>query len=120
MNPIEELITRLVQEAPALDAQVITALVDALHHDGSPLAASIAQVVTLVGEQRIAAGIALPALAMACSTLVDARLTDKERDAARYEIDTLLPVPDAASRAPNLAAPDVPLARLSRGPRPRT
>ena len=90
---IEALITRLVREAPALDARAIEDLVNALAIDGRPLAMAIAKVVTLVGASRIDAGIALPALAMACTTLCDARLTEREREAARYEIETLLPMP---------------------------
>jgi hypothetical protein len=67
---------------------------------------SIAQVVELVAAEKIDAGIALPALAMACGTLVDPRLGDREREAARFEIETLLPMPEK-------------LVQLSRGPRPR-
>ena len=66
---IEPLLTRLVQQAPALDAVVITELTAALHADGRPLAHAIAQVIALVAQGQIDAGIALPALAMASSTL---------------------------------------------------
>ena len=102
---IEPLITRLVQEAPVLDAAVIAELTGELRADGRPLAEAIARVVELVGARRIDAGIALPALAMACATLCDPRLTEREREAARYEIETLLPVP---------GKPDVPLTSVSR------
>jgi len=48
---------------------------------------------------------------MACATLVDARATEPALEAARFEIETLLPVPD---KPPKLAAPDVPLTSLRR------
>ncbi|MBA3458978.1 MAG: hypothetical protein H0T46_03385 [Deltaproteobacteria bacterium] len=102
---IEPLITRLVQEAPLLDASLIAQLTGELRSDGRPLAKSIARVVELVGARRIDPGIALPALAMACTTLCDQRLSEREREAARFEIETLLPVP---------GKPDVPLTSVSR------
>lgn len=108
---LEAAITRLVQEAPALDAAHVRALVAALDGHGAPLARSIARVLEHVAGGTIAAGIALPALAMACATLCDPRLGDREREAARNEIETLLPLP---ARPPKLAAPDVPLAALKR------
>lgn len=108
---IEALITRLVREAPMLDPAAIETLVDALAKDGRPLALAIAKVVTLVGHGRIDAGIALPALAMACTTLCDERLTEREHEAARYEIETLLPLP---------VAPDVTVDALRSGSRRRT
>jgi hypothetical protein len=111
----EASITLLVQSAPALDPRVVESLVDELRTHGSPLALSIARVVELVGEQLVDPGIALPALASACATLADPRLGDAAREAARYEIETLLPVPD---KAPKLTAPDVPLTSLTnRAPR---
>ncbi len=110
---IEQLITRLVQEAPVLDRPTIDDLVGALRRDARPLARSIAKVVELVGEQLIDPGIALPALAMACHTLGDARLGEAEREAARFEIETLLPVPDHAGKTPpRFVVPDVPVTRL--------
>ncbi len=111
---IETLITRLVQDAPVLEPGVIGRLVGALRADARPLASSLAQVIELVGAGAIDAGIALPALAMACGTLCDPRLGEREREAARFEIETLLPVP---TRAPSLVAPDVPLSALQRGKR---
>ena len=110
---IVDSITTLVQRAPALDAEVIADLVGELRELGSPLALSIAQVVELVGAGRIDAGIALPALASACATLADPRLTEREREAARYEIETLLPVPEPVRI-------DVPATSLTRGPQRRT
>lgn len=107
---------RLVQEAPTRDPGVLAELNRLLDADGRPLARSIAQVLALVGTE-IDPAISLPALAMACGTLCDPRLTDRELEAARFEIETLLPVP---SKAPVISAPDVPLVSLSRGPRPRT
>lgn len=86
-------ITRLVREAPALDAAVLEALVLDLRARRSPLASSIARIAELVGEQLVDSGVALPALAMACHTLAttsDAAVLE----AARYEIETLTPMPD--------------------------
>ena len=113
---IEPLITELVRAAPALDPAVVRALVDALHGVplpfAQPLARSIARVVALVAERQIDAGIALPPLAMACATLLDGvrgALTERELEAARYEIDTLLPLP---GNPPAIVAPDVPVSAL--------
>lgn len=114
LDRIEQLITRLVQQAPDADPTVVDELVDGLRRVGSPLARSIARVVELVAEQLIAPGIALPPLAMACATLADGvrgKLTDRALEAARYEIETLMPVPD---KPPAIAAPDVPLSALRR------
>ena len=136
VDRIEELIIELVQRAPIADAAVVDELVAALHRIGSPLARSIARVTELVAEQlvdqkgadplpageagrapppRLAAlvdpGIALPALAMACATLADGvrgKLGERELEAARYQIDTLMPVPDR----PAVRVPDVPISSL--------
>lgn len=108
---IESLITRLVQIAPARDETVIDALLEALRRDGRMLALSIARVVELVGDELVDQGIALPPLAMACATLCDPRLGEPEREAARFEIETLMPVPDRTR--PVIAAPDVPLTSLT-------
>lgn len=114
---IEQLITRLVQCAPANDDAASEELQQLLRRVGSPLARplarSIARVLELCVEQLVAPGIALPYLAMACATLADGirgRLGERELEAARYEIDTLMPVPDR----PVIAAPDVPVASLLR------
>jgi hypothetical protein len=109
---VEQLITLLVQSAPASDPAVIDELVDRLHRIGSPLARSIARVIELVAEQLVDPGIALPALAMACATLADGvrgALGERELEAARYQIETLMPVPD---RPPRVGAPDVPVSAL--------
>ncbi|MDB4963156.1 MAG: hypothetical protein JWP01_3155 [Myxococcales bacterium] len=115
---IEQLITQLVQSAPALDEAVLRDLDGELQANGSPLARSIARVLALLDTgQPIAGidqGIALPALAMACGTLCDPRLTEREHDAARFEIETLLPLPASAVKPPTLTAPDVPLSSLRR------
>lgn len=111
---IEALITVLVQTAPDAEPGVVDELVELLHGVGSPLARAIARVVELVVELVVAPGIALPPLAMACATLADGlrgKLGERELEAARYEIDTLMPLPD---RAPVIAAPDVPLSALRR------
>jgi hypothetical protein len=114
LDRIEQLITLLVQGAPAIDTTLVDELVERLHHVGSPLARSIARVVELVAEQLVAPGIALPPLAMACATLADGmrgKLTHRELEAARYEIETLLPLP---GKPPTITAPDVPLSALRR------
>ncbi len=67
LTRIEQLITQLVQDAPALDTAIADELVARLSRVGSPLARSIARVVELVAEQLISPGIALPPLAMACA-----------------------------------------------------
>jgi hypothetical protein len=111
---IEHLITELVRTAPAVDPAVVGELVECLRQVASPLARSVARVVELVAEQLVDPGIALPPLAMACATLADGvrgALGDRELEAARYEIETLLPVPDRPSLG---SAPDVPLAALRR------
>ena len=116
----EALITELVQRAPELDRERIAELVAELRAIETPLARSLAEVVELVGAGRIDPGIALPPLAMACATLADGlrgRLGTAALEAARYEIETLLPVP---GKAPAIAAPDVPLDALSRERRRRT
>jgi hypothetical protein len=107
-------ITALVRSAPVLDAAVIESLANELRAIGSPLARSIARVIELVGAGRIDPGIALPALAMACATLADGlrgKLPEASLEAARFEIDTLLPLPD---KAPRVAEPDVLLSRVLR------
>ena len=74
-----------------------------------------------VSRGLIAPGISLPHLAMSCATLADGiagRLSARELEAARYEIETLLPVPDGPRM--RITIPDVPAASLSRGPRRRT
>jgi len=117
---IERAITQLVQGAPELDQAVIADLLERLRDvrssSLSPLALSIARVVELVGEGLVDPGIALPPLAMACATLAaGARgaLAARELEAARFEIETLQPVPDRPlieSRVPV----DVPLDALRR------
>ena len=95
---IEALITRLVREAPVIDASVVADLRCELEQNGEPLARSISRVVELVADQLVDPGIALQALAMACATLVDPRLDHTAREAARFEIETLLPLPDKPPR----------------------
>jgi hypothetical protein len=109
---IEPLITELVRAAPVCEPAIAGELIAQLREIGVPLAMAIARVVEDIAQQRIDAGIALPPLAMACATLIDGlrgALGERELEAARYEIETLLPVP-ARPRA--IAAPDVPLAAL--------
>jgi hypothetical protein len=115
---IEQRITELVQRAPEIDAggldDLIEDLIDDLRGVGSPLALAIARIVELVAEQLVDPGIALPPLAMACATLaagVRGTLGDRELEAARYEIDTLLPTPDPPAR---VILPQVPLTALRR------
>ena len=112
---MEPLITRLVQEAPELDAKTIDELCAALVHDGRPLALAIRRIVELVAEQLVDMAIALPALAEAIATL-ESSTDPKVLEAARYQVDTLEPVPDR----PRVAAPDVEVGSLIRAPRRRT
>lgn len=107
----EPRITAWIQTAPQLAG--LDELIEDLRTHGTRLSLSIARVIELLGEGLVDPGIALPALAMACAALDDAKLTDKERETARFEIETLLPVPDR----PTLVNPDVPVEALSRGPR---
>jgi hypothetical protein len=116
---IEILATTLVQQAPALDPAVVDALVEELRRIGSPLALAIARVTELVGEQLVDPGIALPAIAMACATLANPALPAAAYEAARFEIETLLPMPDRP-KGMTVTVPDVPVGALTRGPRPRT
>lgn len=103
-SPIEALVTELVQRAPDLELATIDALRGELEREGSPLAQAISRILELLGEQLVDPGIALPALAEACATLVASR-DPKVLDAARYQIDTLQPVPDR----PAPRVPDVPI-----------
>jgi len=116
LDRIEQLSIELVRAAPALDPAVIDELVHALRRVGSALARSLARVIELVGEQLIDPGIALPAIAMACATLADGvrgKLGARELEAARFEIETLMPVPD---RPAPIHAPDVPVSSLRKRP----
>ena len=111
---IEQRITELVQRAPEIDAAAADDLIEALRGVGTPLALAIARIVELVAEQLVDPGIALPPLAMACATLaggVRGALGERELEAARYEIDTLQPMPDPPAR---VILPEVPLAALRR------
>ena len=99
---IEEMMTRLVREAPAIDAALVDELLLSLRTVRHALAHSIARVLELVAERLVDPGIALPALAMACATLADPRSDDKTLEASRYEIETLLPVPDPVIPATSL------------------
>jgi hypothetical protein len=106
---VESLITSLVQQAPDIDLALIGELRAELERDGRALALAISRVIELVGEQLVDPAIALPALAEACATL--AAFTDpRVLEAARYQVDTLLPVPDA----PPVRPPDVPVGALRR------
>ena len=112
MNVIELYATRLVQQAPDLDANTLAELREELHAVGSPLALSIARIYELVEIDVVDPAIALPALAEACATLVagiEGRLGARELEAARYQIDTLEPVPD---KPPRVTTPDVPITQL--------
>ena len=104
---IEPAITRLVREAPARDPETMRALAAALAAIGAPLALALARILEYVGDDLVDPGIALPALAEACATLVAAvtqGLDARSIDAARYRIETLEPRPGPV---PRIAAPDV-------------
>ena len=115
-STIELLSTALVQQAPALDAATLAQLRDELYAVGSPLALSIARIYELVEIDVVDPAIALPALAEACATLVagiEGKVGERVLEAARYQIDTLQPVPD---KPPRVATPDVPLTSLRKRP----
>jgi hypothetical protein len=112
VNTIETLSIALVQQAPALDPETLAQVRDELQAVGSPLALAIARIYELVEMNVVDPAIALPALAEACATLVagiEGRVDARVLEAARYQIDTLQPVPD---KPPRVAAPDVPLTSL--------
>ncbi len=112
IETIEPAITRLVREAPLRDPATVTALLAALRGVGSPLALVIARTVEYVDDDLVDPGIALPALAEACATLVAGVRGDVDQrvlDAATYQIATLEPMPDLP---PKIATPDVDLLRL--------
>lgn len=121
VDAIEQLSTQLVQDAPDLEGDVVAQLRTSLEQIGSPLALTISRIVELVHEGLVDPAISLPAIAEACATLaagergtVDAKVLE----AARYQIDTLTPMPDKPPRGPELRAPDVPVIDLTRR-RPR-
>ena len=106
-DAIEQLSIRLVQDAPDLAPAIVDELCAALQTIGSPLALTIARIVELVGEQLIDPAISLPAIAEACATCaagVRGTVDERVLEAARYQIDTLTPLPD---KPPRVAAPDV-------------
>lgn len=114
LDRIEQRITHLVQIAPDLEDSAVDALIDDLRLIGAPLALSIARILELVALRLVDPGIALPPLAMACATLaggVRGAFGDRELEAARYEIDTLLPTPDPPRV---VVMPHVPVSALRR------
>jgi hypothetical protein len=114
LDRVEQLVTQLVQSAPDFAPGAIDALIDDLRLIGSPLALAIARVLELVAMQLVDPGIALPPLAMATATLTAAirgELGERELEAARYEIDTLIPVPDPPRV---VVLPQVPVSALRR------
>ena len=113
IDQIEPAITKLVHEAPARDAATVEQLHTALWSVGTPLALSIARILEYLDEDLVDPGVALPALAEACATLVagvNGQADDRSIEAARYRIDTLEPMPDP----PKLGTPDVPVTQLRR------
>lgn len=114
IDRIEQQITHLVQIAPDADPEAVDGLIGDLRVIGSPLSLAIARILELVSLELVDPGIALPPLAMACATLAAAirgTLGERELEAARYEIDTLVPVPDPPRR---FVVPDVSIAALRR------
>lgn len=102
-SAIESAIAKLIWEAPHRDPATIATLRAALDHVGTPLAASIARVVSGVANDLIDPAVALPALAEASATLIaglHGTMDQRSIDAARYQIETLEPVP----RSPALVA----------------
>jgi len=120
LDRIEQLATRLVQDAPALDGDVVAELRTRLEGVGTSLALTISRIVELVHEGLVDPAVSLPAIAEACATLVAGargQLDARVLAAAEYQIDTLTPMPDKVA-APDLRAPDVPITNLV--PRRRT
>lgn len=114
LEEIEPAITRLVQEAPARSPAVVATLLGGLHDVGSPLALVIARIVEYLDDDLVDPGLALPALAEACATLVAGvrgEVDQRVLDAATYQIATLEPMPD---RPAKIATPDVDASRLRR------
>ena len=114
LDRVEQRVTQLVQSAPDFAPGAIDALIDDLRRIGSQLALAIARVLELVALQLVDPGLALPPLAMACATLVGGirgELGERELEAARYEIDTLIPVPDPPRV---VVLPEVPVSALRR------
>ena len=125
---IERCITRLVQEAPALDARGgRRAASSGCARVGSPLALSIARDRRAgrrgAGRRRASR---CRALAMACATLVDGvarqarRRASSRPRATRSRRCCRCPTGRATLDRASLVAPDVPVVALSRGPRRRT
>jgi hypothetical protein len=113
---IESLAIQLVQDAPDLDGDVVAQLRTLLERDGSPLALTISRIVELVHEGLVDPAISLPAIAEACGTLVAGnagKLDARVLEAARYQIDTLTPMPDRP-KPPEMRPPDVPIIKLVR------
>jgi hypothetical protein len=113
LERIEPAITKLVHEAPARDAATVQALLLALREVGSPLALVIARTIEYVDDDLLDPGIALPALAEACATLVAGvrgAVDQRVLDAATYQIATLEPMPD---KPPKIATPDVMVDRVT-------
>jgi hypothetical protein len=112
VNVLELYSTALVQQAPDLEPDTLAELRDELLGVGSPLALAIARIYELVELDVVDPAIALPALAEACATLVagiEGRVGERELEAARYQVDTLQPLPDKPAR---VAVPDVPISQL--------
>ncbi|HKE14557.1 MAG TPA: response regulator [Kofleriaceae bacterium] len=91
------------------------------------LALAVERILDRILAGEVVGEVALPYVASACHTLVQAfdalaspdrsgaRVEGLPLEAARYELETLLPVPGRARAAgPTAAAPDVPLASLTR------
>ena len=114
IETIEPAITKLVQEAPARDRATVEALLVDLRGVGSPLSLVIARILEYLDDDLVDPGIALPALAEACATLVAGvrgQVDAKVLAAAEYQIATLEPMPD---RPPKIATPDVSITQLKR------
>ena len=113
-HAIETLSTQIVQDAPSIDPKVLEALHAELQYVGSPLALVIWRIYELVDAGLVDKAVALPALAEACATLVAGirgTVGESVLEAARYQIDTLTPMPD---KPPRVGTPDVPLTSLKR------
>jgi hypothetical protein len=121
LDALEAALTELVRAAPGCEAGQVEraaslAVALALHAavaeraDAVALGCALEHCLELISTGQVDAGIALPALAMAAHSARSA--SDAAIAAARYEVETLLPVPGQPARPRR--GPEVPLSNLLR------
>ena len=116
VSSIEALATELVQEAPTLDPAVARRAARRAASKSARRSRCRSRASTSSSSHGLVdPAIALPALAEACATLVagiEGTVGDRVLEAARYQIDTLTPMPNKPKNL--LVTPDVPLISLKR------